>query len=241
MAGTSDINSDSFRALADRQPVPRKEVFFNLKKQIDEEQQPRSGPSFPSRPSKALSRSTRLGLSAAFLVVGLVTTSLRAMVQTPMLLLTAGTLLSTLLGYGVLLGAAPGRTRRLSLGGRRALLSLMIVGAFVALLLPAADFLSLGEFFSGGHLSGVLGCASHAMLTATVCTGLLLLTWRGTDPFTPGITGALLGAMGGLLATLGGGLACPSVEGIHLILGHGLMVLISTMLGALGGRKWLCP
>ena len=69
----------------------------------------------------------------------------------------------------------------------------------------------------------------------------LLLSWRRTDPFTPFLTGALIGGWAGLAGAVALGLFCPSCDVGHLILGHGGVVLLGIMIGGWLGRRLLAP
>jgi hypothetical protein len=68
-----------------------------------------------------------------------------------------------------------------------------------------------------------------------------MLLWRRTDPLTPGISGALLGLVGGMGSALGMGVACPSHETWHLCVSHGVVVASLVVLGAAAGRRVLAP
>jgi hypothetical protein len=78
------------------------------------------------------------------------------------------------------------------------------------------------------------------MLGAIVSGGVLFL-WRGTDPLTPTVSGALAGLTGGLGSALALGVACPSHEAWHVGVSHGLVVVAMVGFGALVGRRLLSP
>jgi MYXO-CTERM domain-containing protein len=69
----------------------------------------------------------------------------------------------------------------------------------------------------------------------------MLVVWRGTDPLTPGLSGALAGVAGGLAGACGIGCACAATETWHLWISHGLMVALLGGVGWLVGRRWLAP
>jgi hypothetical protein len=137
------------------------------------------------------------------------------------------------------LGSAPGMrpTRPL----RFALLVTLPAFFLIGLAALATHVLSAGEFFGRGGLIGALHCSLHALGAGVLISGAILLLWRRTDPFTPGLTGALVGLVGGLAGAIGVSLACPSTEGWHLWLGHGFAILGVVLLGWLAGRRWLAP
>ena len=100
--------------------------------------------------------------------------------------------------------------------------------------LPLHDFLH-------GQAGGAVACAAHSLLSGALAMIGIFLLWRGTDPFTPGLTGALAGLAGGISGAVAIGLACPSDEAWHLWLGHGLVVALLTVSGGIAGRRWFSP
>ena len=68
-----------------------------------------------------------------------------------------------------------------------------------------------------------------------------MLLWRHTDPFSPGLSGALVGLLGGLAGAVGIGFACPNAEAWHMCIGHGLTLAAVGSLGWLLGRRLLAP
>ncbi|HEV8549451.1 MAG TPA: hypothetical protein VGQ57_10490, partial [Polyangiaceae bacterium] len=72
-------------------------------------------------------------------------------------------------------------------------------------------------------------------------SGGVMLLWRGTDPLTPGISGALLGLVGGMGSALGMGIFCPSHEELHSLVSHGLVLASLVVLGGAVGRRLLAP
>lgn len=101
--------------------------------------------------------------------------------------------------------------------------------------------LALGEFVSQGHAGYAFGCGSIGLIFGALSGLGVLFAWRGTDPFTPGLSGALAGLVGGVGGALGLGLVCPCHEGWHLVIGHGAIVLAAVAGGAGLGRRWLAP
>lgn len=112
---------------------------------------------------------------------------------------------------------------------------------FAYLALAASHRLPLGEVFVAGQAAGALGCGLHALLFGAIVGGGTLALWRGTDPFSPGLSGALAGLAAGLVGAIVVGVACPSGETWHLWLGHGAAVLVLAVSGWLAGRRWLTP
>lgn len=113
---------------------------------------------------------------------------------------------------------------------------------FLAYLAFAAQHrLPVGEFLSHGHAGYAVGCGLHALLFSAIAAGGTLFVWRGTDPLTPGLSGALAGLVGGLGGAAAIGVACPSGETWHLWIGHGAIVIALMVGGWLFGRRWMAP
>ncbi len=91
------------------------------------------------------------------------------------------------------------------------------------------------------HDSGTLGCGMYTLLTSALVALGVMLPWRRTDPVSPGLTGALLGLGGGLVAATAASVVCPSREGWHLWLAHGASLVVVVLIGAWVGRRWLAP
>lgn len=222
---------DPFTELASRTSGPRPGVFDAVRAEVQQHQKPR----------KAMRRSTRLGLSTACLFVGVVATSLAAMREDTTEVLLLGAAGSVGLGAILLSGIAPGRAGRVGAGVRRALLVALGILLVGGLGIHADHFLPAQDFVGQGHGKGAMACAGHALVTGALCTAGLIFLWKRTDPFTPVLTGAMLGAFGAVLGISSLGVLCPSVEGWHLLLGHGTSVLLLALLGAATGKKWLTP
>lgn len=79
-----------------------------------------------------------------------------------------------------------------------------------------------------------------SLIAALPFVGLFGL-WRRTDPFSPGLTGALIGSWSGLVGASGLSLLCPSLELSHLLPGHGGAIVGGALLGVWAGRRLLAP
>jgi hypothetical protein len=113
--------------------------------------------------------------------------------------------------------------------------------AFLAYLaFSAEERLPLGEFMTHGSAWAV-GCGLHALLFSAIAAGGTLFVWRGTDPLTPGLSGALAGLVGGLGGAAAIGVACRSGETWHLWLAHGVTIAVLMLGGWAVGRRWLAP
>jgi hypothetical protein len=118
----------------------------------------------------------------------------------------------------------------------------------VAVLVPAT-FLIYLAFLASDRLpiqealgsSSIMACGVHTLLASAGVALGVMLPWRRTDPFNPGLTGALLALGGALAASIAMGVVCPSREGWHLWLAHGLTLISIVLVGAWIGRRWLAP
>lgn len=108
---------------------------------------------------------------------------------------------------------------------------------FAYLGLVASRTVPLGEALCASTVS----CGLHTLLMSAVVALGIMLPWRRTDPFNPGLTGALIGLGGGLVAAIAMGVVCPNREGWHLWLAHGVTLALVVLLSAWVGRRWLAP
>ncbi len=86
-----------------------------------------------------------------------------------------------------------------------------------------------------------IGCSFRSVVAGLVGLGAMLWVWRGTDPWSPRVSGALMGACAGSIASAGVGIPCPSDQGGHLMLGHWLAVPILAAIGAAISKRVLAP
>ncbi len=101
--------------------------------------------------------------------------------------------------------------------------------------------LPIASFLHGSPAAHAIGCGLHSLLFGAIAAGGMLLVWRGTDPLTPGLSGALAGLAGGLAGAAAIGVACPAGEAWHLWVAHGFTVVAMAGLGFFAGRRWLAP
>lgn len=221
---------DPFAQLAAQAPRPRDSVLQSIHRELDKD----------TKSHHCLSKRQRVTLSASLLALGLVLASAKALVAHPQSLLVASAALMSMAGL-VLAGGMPEGRSRLDLPVRRSLVFILVVAVFVALTLRAESFLTVGEFILADGLASTTVCFVHSFMGGVAGTILLMLLWRRTDPFSPSISGALLGCLGGLMGMLSVELLCENGEGLHLTLGHGLPVLALALVGMLVGRRWLTP
>jgi hypothetical protein len=221
---------DPFAELAAKSSFPSERILNALHEEMRAD----------SKPRRSLSRRARALLSILALALGLTLTAARVLGENPSAFLIA--LASSCLSIGTLLfmGVIPG-TGRTNAGMRRILLGTLGIFTFTVLALNADHFMPLDQFASGGHIHGVTHCVTFSLLAGVIASSGLMMIWRRTDPFSPGLTGALLGFLGGLIGTVSVSLTCRADEGIHLTLGHGVATLILAGICWAGGRKWLTP
>ncbi len=232
----SDVpTDDALQDLAWPEPeVPRADLAASIKKECTES----------LRPSRGMSATSRTMLSFALAIVIVVLFGVLS-VDRP-----EGPLRAALFGAAgwavvqalvLVTGFLRPPGRRGAAGMRLALAVTVPVFFLAYLAFAASEQLPLGEFFTAGHGGGALGCGLHALLFGAISGGGTLFLWRGTDPLSPGVSGALAGLVGGLAGAVTIGVTCPSGETWHLWLGHGAAVLTLAAAGALVGRRVLSP
>lgn len=129
--------------------------------------------------------------------------------------------------------------------GSRALRLSLLIGLpvlFVAYLaLVSTEHLAFAKFtqgYSGGH---ALACGLVALVMGAIVAGGAMIAWRGTDPYSPGLSGATIGVVAGLASGTGMTVACPSHEAFHACFAHGLIVFALAVAGFALGRRLLPP
>lgn len=129
--------------------------------------------------------------------------------------------------------------------GSRALRLAMLLAVpllFVGYLaLVSTEAVPLGKFahgYSGGH---ALGCGVVALALGALVAGGAIFAWRRTDPYTPGLSGALIGMVAGIASGSGMSVACATGEAFHVCFAHGLVVFALSALGFGLGRRLLAP
>jgi hypothetical protein len=132
--------------------------------------------------------------------------------------------------------------------GRRPARAVRLVVAVVVPILflgylatTASAKLPFETFAQGATATHAVSCGLLSLFLGALLSGGVLLLWRGTDPLTPGISGATVGLVSGLGVAVGVGIACPSHEAWHLGCAHGLGVIALVFLGGAVGRRLLSP
>ncbi len=137
------------------------------------------------------------------------------------------------------LGAPPGRRPARAV---RLVIAVVVPIVFLGYLATTASArLPFDTFSQGATASHAVSCGLFSLFLGALVSGGVLLLWRGTDPLTPGLSGALVGLVGGLGGAVAIGIACPSHEAWHLGCSHGLGVLALMFLGGAVGRRLISP
>jgi hypothetical protein len=96
--------------------------------------------------------------------------------------------------------------------------------------------------FSQGHSGAhAITCGIVALFFGALIAGGALIAWRRTDPYHPGISGAMIGMVAGLASGSGMSVACASHEAWHAYFAHGLVVFALALMGFGFGRRLLAP
>ena len=148
---------------------------------------------------------------------------------------------AVVLAVVLLVGMARPPGRRPAAALRLVMAVLVPIAFFVYLALTAWSQVPFSAFAHGARIEHALGCGMICLVVGGIVTGSVLLLWRGTDPLTPGVSGAIAGLVGGVGSALALGVACPSHEGWHLGFSHGLVVVALVILGGAVGRRLLAP
>lgn len=218
-------------------PAPRSEVTAAIRKECMHGLCQRRGMSAMTRVVISLALSG--GVLAFLLYVGLRHTGQSDSALRAALFGAAGWALVQAMVLIVGLARPPGK--RISRTARLGIAVTVPVLFLAYLAFAAQQRLPVGEFLSHGHAGYAVGCGLHALLFSAIAAGGTLFVWRGTDPLTPGLSGALAGLVGGLGGAAAIGIACPSGETWHLWIGHGVTVVALMFVGWLVGRRWLAP
>jgi hypothetical protein len=132
-------------------------------------------------------------------------------------------------------GRRPSRTLRIAA-------AIAIPIAFMLYIIAtAATHSPFAVFSQGAPAHHALRCGITCLMLGALVSGGVLFLWRGTDPLTPTLSGAIAGLTGGLGSALALGVACPSHEAWHVGISHGLVVVAMVGIGALVGRRLLSP
>ncbi len=129
--------------------------------------------------------------------------------------------------------------------GSRALRLSILFGVpllFLAYLcLVSTEHFALAKFSQGAPAAHAVGCGLVALFFGALIAGGALVAWRRTDPYNPGISGAMIGLVAGIASGSGMTIACGSHELLHSCVAHGAVVFALALLGFGFGRRLLAP
>ena len=131
--------------------------------------------------------------------------------------------------------------KRASVAQRVALGAALPVAFFAYLAFFGSRWEPAGDFFGTNQSLHAVGCGMTSSIAGALGALGVLFAWKGTDPFTPGLSGALVGLTGGLAGAAGIGIVCPAAERWHLFVGHGVGIMAVVALGWYVGRRVLAP
>jgi hypothetical protein len=109
------------------------------------------------------------------------------------------------------------------------------------LALVSTEHFAFAQFAQGRSGAHVVACSAVALLFGVLVTGGALIAWRRTDPYNPGLSGAIVGTVAGLATGSGMNVACASHEMCHAVVAHGLVVVALGLFGYGLGRRLLSP
>jgi hypothetical protein len=113
---------------------------------------------------------------------------------------------------------------------------------FVAYLgLVSTEHFAFAKFTQGSPAGHAVGCGLVALFFGALIAGGALVAWRRTDPYNPGISGAMIGLVAGLASGSGMSIACASHEVFHSCIAHGAVVFALALAGFGLGRRLLAP
>jgi hypothetical protein len=121
---------------------------------------------------------------------------------------------------------------------KRLALALAPVLAFYAVVLAAG---SMHVHEAGVASDAAVVCFVRGAMLAALPLAVMVVLWRRSDPFTPRLSGALLGGWAGLSGAVALTLACPSDEFWHVAIGHGGALLGGAVIGAVLASRWIRP
>jgi hypothetical protein len=107
--------------------------------------------------------------------------------------------------------------------------------------LVSTEHFSFAKFAQGSPAGHALGCGLVALFFGALIAGGALVAWRRTDPYSPGISGAMIGMIAGLASGSGMSIACSSHEALHSCVAHGAIVFALALAGFGLGRRLLAP
>jgi len=105
----------------------------------------------------------------------------------------------------------------------------------------STEHFAASKLVYGSPAGHALGCGLVALFFGALIAGGALVAWRRTDPYNPGISGAMIGLVAGLASGSGMSIACASHEILHSCVAHGAVVFALALAGFGLGRRLLAP
>jgi len=128
---------------------------------------------------------------------------------------------------------------RFGLGAdRRVQVGLTLAGPVVFVLLAFVGSEIYQEALRDGALAGSLPCLETTLIWAVVPLGLAALTLRRAFASGAKWRAALVGGSCGLLAGGTINLHCPNADVLHVMVGHELPMVVTTVVGAVVMARW---
>ncbi len=212
-------------------PRPPADLASRIHDRVAADLAPRRGPSGPSR--------WLFGL----LAVGAMLMAVAVMMSQQVMMQPARS--SVIALGGLLLVAAATFTALVRSGsahvGVRARLALALLPGLAFLVLAWIAYTLMPPVAAAGSHVSTPACLVRGLMLAAIPMTVLVVLWRRTDPFTPRLTGAIIGGWAGLTGTIGLTMACPSTDLVHIIVGHGAAIVGGALIGSLLGRRLLPP
>jgi len=199
---------------------------------------PRPPVASPTRSVNQRRRAAALAVSLGWLATHLVVYGVRAdFHQLPAAYVAAQIALPFAFGAASLwVAVAPGR---LGLGvGIGAVASLALLGPLSFWLFAATLHPPLGAQSAHGFWHGSLVCLDITLAWAAAPLLLAALSLRRAFPASASWRSALVGAALGLLSGAAINLHCANTDPAHLLAGHGVPVVVATLVGAFVVARW---
>jgi hypothetical protein len=129
--------------------------------------------------------------------------------------------------------------------GSRTLRLALLIGVpllfTIYVIASSTEHFAFAKFSEARFAGHAVVCGLVAMFFGLLVTAGALIAWRRTDPYNPGLSGAMVGMVAGLASGSGMTMACASHEAIHACLAHGLVVFALALAGFGLGRRLLAP
>jgi hypothetical protein len=202
---------------------------------------PSAPPRFPASPARSETKRRRvaaLGVTLAWLCTHLAVYGIRQdFDRLPAEYVAAQIVLPALLGAAsLLLAVAPGK---LGLGlGAGIIAALAVLGPLSFWVLAAALRAPYPAEGTGGFWIGSLVCLDITLAWAAAPLLLAALSLRRAFPSGAGWRSTLVGAALGLLSGAAINLHCSNVDPAHLVVGHGVPIVVAALVGGLVVARW---